>query len=67
MGKEVTELMVLALAEALKVRVNIEYLDGRDLPGSKKELVVHKFGPGDEAACLEISLLYRPGHYDILY
>jgi len=69
MGKEVTELMVLALAEALKVRVNIEYLDGRDLPGSKKELVVHKFGPrsDDEADCLEISLLYRPGHYDILY
>ena len=53
---------VLALAEAFGVMVNIEYLDGRELVDGGS-LVMHSFGDGG----LQITLLYRPGHYDILY
>ena len=66
MGKECGMVQVIALAEALGVRVNVEYLDGRPF---KDKLMMYKFGPdpNSEGNFLEISLLYRPGHYDILY
>ena len=65
---------VLALAEYLGVKLHIEYLDGKELMletgpessgGSLGKLVKHEFGP--ENAPFAIHLLYRPGHYDILY
>ena len=62
MGKECSMVQVLALAEALEVNVVIEYLDGRDF-GDK--LTQHQFGPEDSKT--KVTLLYRPGHYDILY
>jgi len=68
MGRESGEIQVLALAEAFGVCVNIEYLDGRDLQNG--HLVKHSFGPqkdDDDDDVLDICLLYRPGHYDILY
>ena len=86
MGKECGMVQVLALAEAMGVKVNIEYLDGRDMipvaptttssadgtEGTNGEkLMLHQFGPDlnekDNKDGLEITLLYRPGHYDILY
>ncbi len=68
MGKECSMVQVLALAEAFQVQVEIEYLDGREfLPKSQggNGLAKHSFGP--ETAATTITLLYRPGHYDILY
>jgi ubiquitin thioesterase protein OTUB1 len=62
MGKECTMVQVLALAEAFQVRVKIEYLDGREF---QDKLSCHEFGP--EASPTQLTLLYRPGHYDILY
>lgn len=62
MGKECTMVSVLALAEAFQVRVQIEYLDGRPF---EEKLTRHEFGP--EETPTKLSLLYRPGHYDILY
>ena len=59
-GKECGMVQVLALAESLGVKVEIEYLDGRDCKTTK-----HSFGP--EEAKSTVTLLYRPGHYDILY
>lgn len=59
-GKECGMVQVLALAESLGVKVEIEYLDGRDSKTTK-----HTFGPEDSKTTL--TLLYRPGHYDILY
>ena len=53
----------LALAEAMGVQVKIEYLDGHELVNGK--LAQHTVG--DDKATLHLSLLYRPGHYDILY
>ncbi len=76
MGRECGFVSVLALAEAMGVRVNIEYLDGRNHNSNNTEastqtnaLTMHQFGPEQDANkfCLEINLLYRPGHYDILY
>mmetsp|Transcript_34284 Transcript_34284/g.39032 ORF Transcript_34284/g.39032 Transcript_34284/m.39032 type:complete len:246 (+) Transcript_34284:57-794(+) len=60
MGKECQMTQVLALAEYMGVRVEIEYLDGRDVKPTK-----HSFG--SEEAKTTLNLLYRPGHYDILY
>lgn len=64
MGKECSMVQVLALAEAFQVRVDIEYLDGHPFEPSTG-LTKHSFGPADAATTL--TLLYRPGHYDILY
>jgi|AntRauTorckE5430_2_1112549.scaffolds.fasta_scaffold00290_3 ubiquitin thioesterase protein OTUB1 len=63
MGRETTMVGVLALAEAFNVTVKIEYLDGREMVDEK--LVKHSFG--SEGSALTLIMLYRPGHYDILY
>ena len=63
MGKECGMVQVLALAEYLAVKVSIEYMDGRELVGGK--LTKHEYGP--ETSGTQLTLLYRPGHYDILY
>ena len=63
MGKECEQVQALALAEAFGVQVKIEYLDGHDLVNGK--VAQHTFGP--DAAAIHLTLLYRPGHYDILY
>jgi ubiquitin thioesterase protein OTUB1 len=60
MGQECDQLQVTALAEAMQVQVNIEYLDGHSA-----DVKCHSFGPTD--AKLQVTMLYRPGHYDILY
>eukprot|EP00934_Nitzschia_sp_Nitz4_P009077 Nitzschia sp. Nitz4//scaffold28_size193895//127777//128681//NITZ4_001670-RA/size193895-snap-gene-0.325-mRNA-1//1//CDS//3329545997//9067//frame0 len=64
MGKECTMVQVLALAEAFQVKVVIEYLDGHEFEADAS-LARHSFGP--EEAATTLTLLYRPGHYDILY
>ena len=78
MGKECGMVQVSALAECMGVKVIIEYMDGRELKLNKlnnnDEVVVHHvFGEGnnedgeDDERKTSITLLYRPGHYDILY
>jgi len=71
MGRECGMVQVLALAEALGVTVYIEYLDGKELQlvDGERKLVKHSFCCNDEdkSKGTEITLLYRPGHYDILY
>jgi len=73
MGIECDMVQVLALAEAFSIRVQIEYMDGREVTlmnpneeGGGKKLIMHQFGP-ENSDCLQICLLYRPGHFDILY
>ena len=67
MGRECEMVQVLALAEAMAIDVAIEYLDGRDFDPSKG-LMRHEFDGGAGAdGNTKIALLYRPGHYDILY
>jgi ubiquitin thioesterase protein OTUB1 len=64
-GKECEQLQILALTEYLEVQVEISYLDGRYSP----ETGVNKvFIPESPQKCpFPVSLLYRPGHYDLLY
>jgi ubiquitin thioesterase protein OTUB1 len=50
---------VIALTTALKACVRVEYLDRS--PG---DLNHHDFPTGDLPS---VYLLYRPGHYDLLY
>jgi len=59
---------VAALAKCMGVNVIIEYMDGRMAEGEEK-LANHVFGEDENGSAerMSISLLYRPGHYDILY
>jgi len=52
------QVQIIALTEMLGVPVAIEYLDASGTPSA----VV--FPEGSEPV---VSLLYRPGHYDVLY
>jgi len=60
MGKECEQPQIIALSEFLGVKVVIAYLDASD----SNEATIHTFG--DATSSVEVSLLYRPGHYDIL-
>lgn len=64
MGKECEQVQIIALCEALGVGVTIEYLDGAPLDGTPPRLSCVKI-PTDLPS--SITLLYRPGHYDLLY
>ena len=65
MGKECTMVQVLALAEYLQIPTKIEYLDGHEF--ANHQLTHHWFGPPFDGTSIQVNLLYRPGHYDILY
>ena len=67
MGQECEHVQVLALAEAFQIHVTVVYLDGRhvSLNSDNRNLQHHDFGP--DTSPIRLTLLYRPGHYDILY
>jgi ubiquitin thioesterase protein OTUB1 len=69
MGQECEHVQVLALAEAFQIHVTVVYLDGHQSPAntdhSESQLQHHHFGPNTSP--IHLTLLYRPGHYDILY
>ena len=60
MAKESDHIHIIALTSALGVRVRVEYMDRGMGPTCNH----HDF-PEDSRP--QIHLLYRPGHYDILY
>lgn len=60
MFKDCEEMQIVALCRAMKVPIRIVYLDNSaGIPS------VHAFG--DEAEGPPVCLLYRPGHYDLIY
>lgn len=62
-GTEGDHLMIQALSRAANVSMNILYLDR----SAGDEPTVHHVDPAPTAgSSLTISLLYRPGHYDVL-
>ena len=65
MGRECEQVQIIALADYLGCRVQIHYLDGHPFDEAKG-LTVHRF-PHEGGSGPLVSLLYRPGHYDILY
>lgn len=62
MGKESDHVHIIALASTTLVPVRIEYMDRGN--ATTPSINHHDF---PEASNPRIFLLYRPGHYDILY
>lgn len=60
MSKESDHIHIIALAQALNVSILVEYMDR----GEGGTVNHHVFPEGGDP---RIFLLYRPGHYDILY
>lgn len=66
MGKEVEQVQIIALAEYMGLGINIHYLDGRPFD-AQEGLSEIKLPENSAANAITVHLLYRPGHYDILY
>ncbi|KAI8639503.1 peptidase C65 Otubain-domain-containing protein [Parasitella parasitica] len=62
-GRESDHLQITALSKALDIPIKVVYLDG----GEGDDAAVHEFWPSDQDKRTPIRLIYRPGHYDILY
>ncbi|ORE08941.1 cysteine proteinase [Rhizopus microsporus var. microsporus] len=66
-GSESDHLQIIAISKAMDIPIHIVYLDG----GMEDKATVHEFWPTEkdelERTKIPIKLLYRPGHYDILY
>jgi ubiquitin thioesterase protein OTUB1 len=68
MGKEVEMMMVMSLTEYLGIKLKVEYLDGKYEDDKKLPCVVFNVDETKkEENEFDVYLLYRPGHYDILY
>ncbi|KAI1723272.1 peptidase c65 otubain domain-containing protein [Ditylenchus destructor] len=63
MWKECDHICIIALVNAIKVPIRIEYMDQTQAPNGGWH---HDFGT-DESNTPKLFFLYRPGHYDILY
>ncbi|KAH9990366.1 peptidase C65 Otubain-domain-containing protein [Russula vinacea] len=63
LGKEADHVQLTALSQALKVNLKIAYLDGRSQDGHV-EFVSFNYASDENETPL--TLIYRPGHYDIL-
>ena len=61
MYRESDHIHITALTNALNVPVGIVYLDR----GNQDQVTVHSFP--EEGQTPNITILYRPGHYDIIY
>ena len=62
MYHESDHIHVIAITKQAGIKVRIQYLDR----GSDTEATAHDF-PEETADNADVHLLYRPGHYDILY
>jgi ubiquitin thioesterase protein OTUB1 len=70
MGEESDHVHITALSDALGVPVRVVYLDqSGDINEKPVSVNNHDFIPEgmDSAVDPYVILLYRPGHYDILY
>ncbi|XP_061729660.1 ubiquitin thioesterase otubain-like [Cydia pomonella] len=60
MYKESDHIHIIALSAALNAGVRVKYMDR----GTNSQVIAHDF---PEGCSPKVQLLYRPGHYDILY
>ncbi|CAE6535234.1 unnamed protein product [Rhizoctonia solani] len=70
-GREADHPQIMALSRALRVRINVAYLDnssGSPLEDGTLPIDFVKFSPegSEEDGMKPVVLLYRPGHYDTL-
>eukprot|EP00245_Coleochaete_scutata_P009487 TRINITY_DN312_c0_g6_i1.p1 TRINITY_DN312_c0_g6~~TRINITY_DN312_c0_g6_i1.p1 ORF type:complete len:325 (-),score=71.53 TRINITY_DN312_c0_g6_i1:127-1101(-) len=72
MGEESDHIHIQALTDALEVPVRVMYLDGSTDADKSADVNHYDFIPGEETGGAspgkpKLFLLYRPGHYDIIY
>ncbi|KAF9971088.1 hypothetical protein BGZ73_006014 [Actinomortierella ambigua] len=63
MGRESEEMMLIAMTKALNISIEVAYLSAND----SEEVNFLPFLPENPPYMPPLVLLYRPGHYDILY
>ncbi|CAI2354119.1 unnamed protein product [Caenorhabditis sp. 36 PRJEB53466] len=63
MWREADHLSIIGLVKALDLLVRIEYMDRNAAPNGGFRYDI----PSDTPIVPEITLLYRPGHYDLIY
>ncbi|GFZ48670.1 hypothetical protein JCM24511_06419 [Saitozyma sp. JCM 24511] len=64
-GKEADHAQIMALGEALEIGIRIAYLDRSEV-GSGDVINWVEFGKATAEEDKPLTLLYRPGHYDVL-
>ena len=62
--KEADQIQIMALLNYLGVGIKIIYLDSNVATKEAYEVVLPEGIPNEQ---IKATLLYRPGHYDILY
>ncbi|OZJ05973.1 hypothetical protein BZG36_01212 [Bifiguratus adelaidae] len=64
-GRESDQYQIIAISKALNVPIEVAYLDG----SASETVTFHQFEPeeANNASIPPVRLIYRPGHYDILY
>ncbi|ERN06143.1 ubiquitin thioesterase otubain-like [Amborella trichopoda] len=68
MGEESDHVQIIALSDALGVPIRVVYLDNSSNGPSKLDVNHHDFIPSSTGSSSpNVTMLYRPGHYDILY
>ncbi|XP_074558142.1 OVARIAN TUMOR DOMAIN-containing deubiquitinating enzyme 1 [Curcuma longa] len=75
MGEESDHVHIIALSDALGVPIRVVYLDRSSCDSSSPTINHHDFIPSSSSSSSSasdhptkpVTLLYRPGHYDILY
>lgn len=71
MGEESDHVQIIALSDALGVPIRVVYLDRSSCENNSINVNHHDFVPTSDdmgnSGDPSITLLYRPGHYDILY
>ena len=61
MNKDADEVHLVAISRILGLKLSVAYVDGSEGRSAK----IHEFG--DPTSPIHVSLLYRPGHYDLIY
>lgn len=60
MDRESDHIHIIAVANALELCIRVAYVDR----GNSDNITYHDF---PEGSAPQLHLLYRPGHYDIIY
>lgn len=71
MGEESDHVHIIALSDTLGVPIRVVYLDRSSCDSGNLAVNHHDFVPSGEDSEMSaepvVTMLYRPGHYDILY
>ncbi|WVQ84706.1 hypothetical protein IAT38_006862 [Cryptococcus sp. DSM 104549] len=66
-GKEADHAQIMALTEALNAGVRVAYLDRSEVHGEGESVINWvEFGKDTSEEARPLTLLYRPGHYDVV-